>query len=461
MPERSYLETDRKIIADGYTSSEAFSNLEALVGFGSRFGGTPGEKPAVDYMVRKMKEYGLQNVRAEEFQYMGWQRGPGHLTSLTPEEHEFPCIILPHVGQFEIEGEIIFVGYGTPSEFEAYRDKIHGKIVMANSESPPYFRNLHRREKISRGLSLGAKGFIFMREEGGLLPETGSTRTDAASDSPVVGVSREEGRALLHLQKKGPVTVRIKTEGKVAPAVSWHVTGEIPGTTMEDRLMLVGAHFDGHDIAVGAMDDGSGAVVTMEIGRLLAHNAGRQARTLRFICFALEEIALTGSFKYVLNHLQDIDKMDFMLNLDGAGRGEGGIALQGWPVLIPVFRKIGSEMMQPLTCDDAPSMSSDHFPFTLAGVPSGTFANLGQQSVRRGYGHTAADTLDKVSPRNLQSAAVQIARIMLRAANMPDWPAKHHTEAETIRTLDRFGIRETVRLVRYPSIPGRLDLGKL
>jgi hypothetical protein len=50
---------------------------------------------------------------------------------------------------------------------------------------------------------------------------------------------------------------------------------------------------------------------------------------------------------------------------------------------------------------------------------------------------------------------------MLRASNLPEWPAGHHTEDETIRTLDRFGIRETVRLVRYPSIPGRFDMGKL
>lgn len=456
-----YLDIDKSILAEGYTTLEAYANLETLCSFGSRFGGTPGEKPAVEFMVRKMKEYGLDNVRAEPFTYTGWIRGPGHLASIAPERREFQCITLPHVGDFEIEGELLFVGYGTPSEMEAYADRIPGKIVMANSESPPYFRSLHRREKITRALSLGAKGFVFMREEGGLLPETGSTRTNAASEVAVVAVSREEGMALLRLQKEGPVTVRIKTEGTVRPMESWHVVGELIGQTMPDRLMVVGAHFEGHDIALGAMDDGSGACVTMEIARLLAPHRKQIARTLRFICFPLEEIALTGSFKYVLNHLDDLDKIDFMLNLDGAGRGEGGIALQGWSELIPTFRKIGSEMLHPITVDNSPSMSSDHFPFTLAGVPSATFAELLSVRTRRGYGHTAADTLDKVSARNLQHAAVQISRIMLRAANMTDWPARRRTEAEVVGILDRFGLRETVKLVMYPSIPGRFDMSKL
>jgi hypothetical protein len=44
---------------------------------------------------------------------------------------------------------------------------------------------------------------------------------------------------------------------------------------------------------------------------------------------------------------------------------------------------------------------------------------------------------------------------------MTDWPARRRTEAEVVGILDRFGLRETVKLVMYPSIPGRFDMSKL
>jgi hypothetical protein len=77
--ENPFLSTDRQIVGDIYTSSEAMDNLTVLCDeFGSRFGGTPGERQAAEFMQAKLQEYGL-DARLEPVEYVGWTRGPAIL----------------------------------------------------------------------------------------------------------------------------------------------------------------------------------------------------------------------------------------------------------------------------------------------------------------------------------------------------------------------------------------------
>jgi hypothetical protein len=80
-----YLEVDKLLVAEIYTSSEPMDNLKVLCDVhGSRFPGLPGDRGAVDYVVGKLREYGCQNVRAEEFTIPGWTRGPATLEIISP-----------------------------------------------------------------------------------------------------------------------------------------------------------------------------------------------------------------------------------------------------------------------------------------------------------------------------------------------------------------------------------------
>ena len=80
-----YLDVDKKILGEIYSSSECMKNLEKICDeFGSRFPGTPGDKKAVEFMVKKFKEYGLTNVHAEEFTFPGWIRGTSKLEIYLP-----------------------------------------------------------------------------------------------------------------------------------------------------------------------------------------------------------------------------------------------------------------------------------------------------------------------------------------------------------------------------------------
>jgi Zn-dependent M28 family amino/carboxypeptidase len=62
---------------------------------------------------------------------------------------------------------------------------------------------------------------------------------------------------------------------------------EIPGNSMPDQIVIVGAHYDSVPGSPGANDNGSGVASLLEISRLCAGT--KNARTIRFIAFTNEE----------------------------------------------------------------------------------------------------------------------------------------------------------------------------
>jgi aminopeptidase YwaD len=310
---------------------------------------------------------------------------------------------------------------------------------MANAKSPSYYpRGVHRAEKIGRAIAGGAIGFIWMRWGSSLLEETGSARWGMPVEIPCIGVSREVGESMIRMQAKGPVRVRIETSDSVRPAPVWNVVSEIKGRTNPDKVILIGAHYDGHDIAPGAMDDGAGAMVVMETARALARHKDLLGKTLRFVLFPIEEIGLGGSYNYVDMHRDELDNIEMMFNLDGAGRSysQPGIVLYGkWTQLFRYFWDLGKAMGQPIQVANAISMYSDHFPFQLMGIPAGGVAEFSDTARgTRGWGHSAADTLDKVSARALEATATFMARLLLHMSNR-DLPAKRISEEKAQEIL--------------------------
>ena len=133
-----YLPLDRQIVGDIFTSPEAMDNLAVLCDdFGSRFGGTDGERLAAEYIQKKFSEYGLTNVHLEPIEYLGWARGQAKLEIIHPIQKTIPCITLPHSPPVDMEGEIIDMGDGAPDDFDLRADEIKGKIVMTNSVFNP------------------------------------------------------------------------------------------------------------------------------------------------------------------------------------------------------------------------------------------------------------------------------------------------------------------------------------
>ena len=77
-------------------------------------------------------------------------------------------------------------------------------------------------------------------------------------------------------------------ENKTFASTSRNVIGEIVGSEHPDEVVLMGGHFDGHDIAQGAGDDGAGTITGLEAARVLVPHKGKLKRTVRVICFGSE-----------------------------------------------------------------------------------------------------------------------------------------------------------------------------
>ncbi|RME87195.1 MAG: aminopeptidase, partial [Planctomycetota bacterium] len=88
-----------------YGSQEIWKNLEILCDdFGSRFGGTPGERMCRDFLQSKFQEYGLSSCEIHEYSYSCWKRGKVSLHIQSPITREIPAISLPYCPKAKVQG---------------------------------------------------------------------------------------------------------------------------------------------------------------------------------------------------------------------------------------------------------------------------------------------------------------------------------------------------------------------
>jgi Zn-dependent M28 family amino/carboxypeptidase len=462
-----YLKTERDLIGEIWQTSEIQKNMLVLADeIGSRFAGTPSEKQAQEYMVDKLKEYGYENARAVPFKYYGWRRGPVTLEMTDPVKRELHAISLAMSPGGTVEAEVINLGTGSPEEFEAVGpEDVKGKIVLCSSATSPSGKRVHRRTKYGYAVKYGAVGFIFMNHNPGQLAATGSLRPSyrMGGEIPGIGVSLETGSLMQRLAGGRPLRAKFSDESEVVPdSESANIVAELPGRS--DEWIVVGGHYDGHDIAQGAMDNLSGTAVTMELARVLKTYEGKFKRGIRFILFGCEEIGVTGSTSYVADHLDQMKDTAIMVNLELGGLAyTDGMKHAAFTVYQPPEMKLWieeflNEVAYPTSVSIGMSAASDHWPFVMQGVPAIYMheePSMRQLVQGRGWGHTTADYMDKVDPRNLQEGAMLMARLLLRLATQRRKIAKHTLLKSVLGRLERNGMKKTleIQLKWHPDTP--------
>jgi Zn-dependent M28 family amino/carboxypeptidase len=443
-----FLSTDQQILGDVCTSTETMDNLIVLCDdFGSRFGGTEGERQAAEFFQAKMREYGLKDVHLEPVEYIGWTRGEARVQIVSPIQKTIPCISLPYCPPVDLEGAILDMGDGAPKDFDQRADEIEGKIVMTTSVVSPKGskRWIHRSEKYGRSLLAGAVGFIFVNHYPGFGPATGDIGHDGEGLIPGISISKEDGALIQRIMKrKGQVRIHLTTTDHSRPMTSWNVIGDLPGRAYPDQIVMLGCHYDGHDISQGAGDPASGAVSVLEAARVLAKYAPDLPGTVRFALWGIEEIGLYGSRQYVKAHAGELSDIRFYLNMDSAGTktNHRDIVLNEWPDMEAHFEHWRDEMALDFAIAQSVSAYSDHFPFFMAGVPTGGMQSAERSLEGRGYGHTQYDTVDKVDLKSLREASTRAARLALRMASEETWPVARRDEQAVLALLDSPEYRE-------------------
>jgi Zn-dependent M28 family amino/carboxypeptidase len=397
-------------IGETFVSDAGWAHLERLVDLGNRMAGSDGERRAAEATRDALAEH-ARNARLEEFDIQGWTRGTSAVETpdATHEGHE--VIALPRSPSGETSGALLDLGHGLPEDFEDA--DVEGQVVMVDSHVPDWYdRTVHRREKYYHAVEDGAVAFLFRNHvEGGLAP-TGSVGTPEApiGDVPAVGVSKEVGARLARRAADDEVTVRVDCEA--GDATSQNVHAEL-GPDTEERL-LVTSHVDAHDIAEGAIDNGAGTAVVVELARALATREADLETRVEFVCFGAEEVGLLGSH----HHADRVDPTTVraVVNNDGVVRGRTLAAYtHGFPALRAAFERVADRFDHPVRVNPELGPHSDHWPYVTHGIP-GTHVHAETEGRGRGWGHTAADTLDKLESRDLRESAVLLTALVVDLA---------------------------------------------
>ena len=358
----------QRIRDEGLNHSHVMEFGSALMdGIGPRLTGSPNAKKANEWTRDTLTKIGLENARLEDWGEfgLGWQQLNTWARMTAPDTAVLIVQATPWSPSTSgpVTGEVAFVKIDTDADFDKYRGKLAGKIVLfgAMREIPPVDKALFERytdqeldELAAYTVSANAGGLppemqARMRERmqrlammdkiakffadekvaaiiepsrdgargggsgGTLFDDNGATlgRTPYLADKkvqiPVVVATVESyGRLYRLTQAHVATSVELDVETKFTGdhEHGFDTVAEIPGTDpkLKEQVVMVGGHLDSWIAGTGATDNGAGTVVAMEAVRILKALGVKPRRTIRIALWTGEEQGLFGSKGYCTIH---------------------------------------------------------------------------------------------------------------------------------------------------------------
>lgn len=425
-------------IGKTFTSDNGWALLEDLVDINHRMAGSEGERRGAELTKNALKDAGARNAHLEEFDVQGWARGSSSIEAGDTTQN---CIALPRSPSDTATAEFVDLGYGLPEDFQ--REDVEGKVVMVASNVPSHHdRFIHRREKYYYAVQGGAAAFVFRNHVEGCLPPTGSvgTEADPIGDIPAVGVSKEVGSRLARRFDGDEVTVAVDAD--IHDATSQNVHATLGPDT--DQEVLVTSHIDAHDISEGAMDNGAGTAMVVELTNALAQREAELDTRIHFVAYGAEEVGLDGSGYHA--EVADHDTIKAIVNNDGVVRGRTlSFFTHGFDELDEIARDVATRFDHPVTTIPEQGPHSDHWPFVKWGVPGyHVMSETGDEG--RGWGHTHADTLDKLEVRDLREQAILLTELTVAVAS-DEFEVPHKPASEIAAALENEDQAEGMKVI--------------
>ena len=417
------------LLGDALAEGGAMARLTDLTDrVGPRLTGSPGAAEAVRWAVEQFKAAGVP-VRTEPVTVSTWVRGEERGEVLAGPGHRSWPLALTALGGSPptpaggVEGEVVEV-----ESLEALATApVAGKIVYFHHEmsvASDYEKAGELRNRgPARAAARGAIATLVRSLATASLrsPHTGAVVfRDPKTRIPAVAIATEDAAVIHRWVAGGPVRVRLVLGCRYEPdAESANVVAEIKGRERPSEIVLLGAHLDSWDLAVGAQDDGAGVAIVLDAARLIARLKPAPRRTVRFVLFMNEENGGAGSKAYAAAH----GKENHVAALEadaGSGRaqsvevhaGDGGIQL-----LEPLVKPLG-------VLDVAARVKTGPRHGADLGALARTrgLATVGIHQDSSHYfdiHHSAADTLDKVDPAALRQVVAAHAWLTWALADAP------------------------------------------
>mgnify|MGYP000194561089 CR=1 FL=1 len=422
---KSFISTTDKQQLEQLTATAANSDLsyeivESLTTeVGARMIGTEADKRAIKWAVDKMNALGFDKVWTEEVTHYQWIRGDVKAQILAPFPHRVEAIALGEsvgTGEQAIKAEVVH--FKTLDDLKAAKsNSLTGKIAFVS-----YRMERHIAGK-GYGKAVGARvtGAQVAAEKGALafvmrsvgtdnnrLGHTGVTRyKDGVKRIPAVALSNPDADLLVNqFSRNKPVEFSLKVTAMRNESVQVkgaNVIGEITGSELPDEIVALGAHLDSWDVGTGAIDDGLGVAMVMAATAHIAKLEQRPKRTIRVILFAGEEVGLIGAKQYVIDHKDELSKHVIAVEWDfGLGKiysMQANVSDAAKPAIAELASYV-APLGVGFNAANKARGQSDMGAVTDLGVPAMNFAPDGSRYFD--VHHTDNDTLDKVSPEDLQ-----------------------------------------------------------
>jgi len=408
---------------------------------GPRLSGSAQAEQAVQYVAAEMRKLGL-DVCLQKVMVPHWVRGeekaelvewPGMAPATTQK-----IVLAALGGSIATPADGLTADVVVVNSFEDLatlgRDKIQGKIIL--------FNNKYDREMAASGFGGAAYGQAVAYRFGGavaaarfgavaaLVRSAGASQNrlahtgamgyqDGVEKIPTAAVSFEDADTIADLVSQGPVRLHLLLTPQTLPdAPSYNVIADLKGSERPDEVVIVSGHLDSWDLGRGAIDDGAGVAVSMETPFILKQLGLQPKRTIRFIAWMNEENGGRGSAGYAEEQKNKMANHFGAIEADLGASHPVGFVFAGKQEAVPFFTPIlnvlwsqGAGIAQVQA-----NVGSDVGPMTQRGVPS--FAPYFDQRTYFLYHHTAADTFDKIVPKELAENASVVAVLAYGLANL-------------------------------------------
>ncbi len=424
------------------SSDYAYKQVAHLANnIGPRLSGSAQAAKSVQYIASELKALGCE-VQLERVMVPHWVRGeetaalvqfPGQAENTTQK------IVLCALGaSVATPTDGITAGLITVKNFDELkslpRDKVAGKIVLFNY---PFDKQMaaegrggeaygeavvYRGDGPSAAARQGAVACLI-RSVGGAdyrLPHTGQTTyADDAPKIPAGAVTAEDADLIVDLVRQGPVKMKLTLTPQQLPDVeSYNVIGDIKGSEHPEQVIIVSGHLDSWDLGTGAIDDAAGVAVSLEAANLIQKLHLKPKRTIRVIAWMNEENGLAGSKQYGKDHEKEWSNHFAAMKTDGGAGHPIGINIKGKfeikKLLAPVLAVLQESGAG--GTNFAEHIGADIEPMEKAGVPA--FSPIQDSRFYFNYHHTAADTLDKIVPKELSENSAVVSVLACALANM-------------------------------------------
>ncbi len=414
-------------------STYAFERTEFLTNnIGPRLSGSAQAERAVEYVAEEMKKLGLE-VRLQKLMVPHWVRGEerGELVEFFGmAKGTTQKVVLTALGGSVATGPEGLIGdivvVGSYEELEKLgRKGVEGKIVLFNTKfdralssagfgSQAYSQAVQFRSGGPiAAAKLGAMAAL-VRSAGGSqnrLAHTGGTRyQEGAPKIPAAAVTFEDAETIAKLVKWGKVRIKLTLTPQILPdAPSYNVIADLKGTEHPEQIVIVSGHLDSWDLGTGALDDACGVGVAMQVPYLIKSLGLKPKRTIRVIAYMNEENGGVGGDVYAREYQDQIPNHIAAIEADLGASHPVGFLFAGKQDALAMLTPLSKILLSQgagLT-EIRENVAADIGPLRRRGVPS--IAPWFDTRTYFNYHHTAADTFDKIVPRELAENGALVA----------------------------------------------------